>query len=396
MSDRGTSRRAFIGSSVAAAAGMAVPRATAGEPPHPEKREGRLPGPDVPWLAEVQQHTAPPGAPEPASLLVGDGQRISSVQEWKEKRRAIRRRWLDFLGPIPQNSAPPQLRVIEEDRPPGAIRQLVEYESEPGIVTRAYLIKPRSVQEPRPGVLVLHPTLPATIRQPAGLRDRERDYPFGLRLAQMGCVTLSPENFLWQDPFERLRSDFHAQHPDSSMNWAAKKDIFAGVVDTMQARNPKTKGMGKMLFDAQRALDVLEAMEEADAERLGAIGHSLGSMETLYLSAFDERVQAAVSNEPGISTRFQNWNDPWYLSQAIEDFGHDQEEVLSLVAPRPFLLMGGGSTDGETSWPYVKAALQVYGLYGEPRRLGFFNHGTGHNVPPVAELRAYQWLLTYL
>ena len=48
------------------------------------------------------------------------------------------------------------------------------------------------------------------------------------------------------------------------------------------------------------------------------------------------------------------------------------------------------------SWPRVKEALRIYRHYGEPRRLGLFLHGAGHNVPPVAEHRAYQWLLTYL
>ena len=94
------------------------------------------------------------------------------------------------------------------------------------------------------------------------------------------------------------------------------------------------------------------------------------------------------------------WRDP---CKEIRTFDHDLYEVLGLIAPRAFLLMGGGKTsggeggvDGPESWPHVKEALRIYGHYGEPREIGLFLHGAGHNVPPVAEHRAYQWLLTYL
>ena len=361
--------------------------------PEAARDRGMLPEEDVPWLEEVQQHEVPADAPTPEPILNGAG---ATLRAWKRKRAQIRERWSDYLGVIAADSGSPELNVLEEDRPTGVVRQLVEFQSEPGETVRGYLIKPQHIDAPRPGVLALHPTVPATIRQSAGLRDRERDYSFGLRLAQMGFVTFSPENFLWRDPFDQLLSNFHTQYPDSSMNWSAKKDIFAGVVENMQRQHPEAKGMAKMLFDAQRGLDVLQSLDEVNPRRLGTIGHSLGSMQALYLTAFDERVQAAVSNEPGISTDFQNWYDPWYLGEEIREFDHDQHELLALIAPRPFLLMGGGGVDGATSWPYVQEALEVYGLYGEPRRLGFLNHEAGHNVPPVAEFRAYQWLLTYL
>ena len=75
---------------------------------------------------------------------------------------------------------------------------------------------------------------------------------------------------------------------------------------------------------------------------------------------------------------------------------HEQHELLALAAPRPFLLVGGNSADGNRGWPFIAAALRVYELYGRPARLGQFNHGKGHAVPPEAEERIEEWLLTYL
>ena len=73
-----------------------------------------------------------------------------------------------------------------------------------------------------------------------------------------------------------------------------------------------------MLYDASRAVDLLVAIEDVDPHRIGAIGHSLGAKEVLYLAAFDERVRAVVSSEGGIGLSYSNWDAPWYLGEAIQ------------------------------------------------------------------------------
>ena len=329
----------------------------------------------MPWLEQVQQCSGEGEGPALSPLLAdAQNEPIQSLTAWKEKRALIRKRWLDFIGPLDPNPDPPSLRVLKTDHPVGVTRQLVEYEGEPGMRVRGYLISPRQTSEPRPGVVALHSTVDHTIRQPAGVEGVPQK-AFGLRLAQMGVVTFSPECFLWHGPESRS---------------------YEEQAERFQRRHPGSKGMAKMLFDASRGLDVLEHLEQVDSERMGAIGHSLGAKEALYLAAFDERVRAAVSSEGGIGTSFSNWDASWYLGEGIKDFGHDHHELLALIAPRPFLLIGGGAADGEKSCPYVKAALPVYELHERPRRIGLLNHGQGHAMPPVAEHRAYQWLLTYL
>ena len=156
--------------------------------------------------------------------------------------------------------------------------------------------------------------------------------------------------------------------------------------------------MAKMLFDAQRGLDVLESQKDVDSKRLGAVGHSLGAKEALYLAALDDRVQVAVSSEGGIGIDFSNWDAIWYLSDAVkrDDFRLRHHELLALVAPRAFLLLGGDSADGDRSWPYITSVLPVYQMYGGRARVGLFNHQQGHAVPPVAEKRIYEWIETYL
>jgi len=363
-------RRTTIKAAAAAGASLLAPRLRAAE-----QR-------DVPWLAGIQQPPAklPADAPRLTDLLMDDdGRRITSVEGWKARRERLRRWWLDFLGPLPaERSAAPKLKVLEEDRPEGVIRQLVRYEVEPGITTEAYLLKPQKLSGNAPGIAVFHSTINYTIRQAGGVEGPAEKH-FGLRYAKKGCVCFCPRNFLW---------------PATSVD---RLDANAEV-KKLADRAPRSKGMAKMLYDALVAVDILASLPEVDAARLGSVGHSLGAKETLYLAAFDERVKATASSEGGIGTKFSNWDAPWYLGPTIKEpaFTREHHELLALAAPRPFLLVGGNSADGDRGWPFVAAALPVYELYGRPARVGQFNHGQGHEVPPEAEARIEEWLLTYL
>jgi dienelactone hydrolase len=313
-----------------------------------------------------------------APLAVGDdGRPIAGLAAWRRKREQLRSWWWEFLKPFwSDRRRPPPLEIVGEDRPPGVVRQLVRYQVEPGLPTEAYLIRPQASGGPRPGVVVLHSTVHESIRQPAGV-EGSVEKAFGLYLAQRGCVTFCPRNFLWPQT----------------------KGIATGAaVAELHRRHPGSKGMAKMLYDALVAVDILAGLAGVDPRRLGAIGHSLGGKEALYLAAFDGRIRAAVSSEGGIGTRFSNWEAPWYLGPEIQSpaLGHEHHELLALAAPRPFLLLGGQSADGDQSWPFIEAVLPIYRLYGDPPRVGLLNHRQGHCVPAAAEGRVYQWFEAYL
>jgi len=354
---------------------------------HSAGRQAQAAGRDVAWLEEIQRRpdVVPANAPVLTPLLSPDvlaQPRAQAREAWTARARELKRLWNEFLGRLTIAPPRPQYRVISEDEAPGGVRrQLVEYEVEPNINVQAYLLwpgpqapRPTAASGKRPGVVVFHSTFAGTIRQPAGLQGDPEDF-FGLILAQLGYVTLCPRNFLWQD--------------------AAP---FAEQVTRFQARHPRAKGMAKMLWDAERAVDVLAAIPEVDPARLGAIGHSLGAKEVLYLAAFDPRIAVTVSSEGGIGLGFSNWEAPWYLGPEIRrpEFSRENHEVLAFVAPRPFLLLGGQSADGDRGWPFIEAALAIYRLHDGPARVGQFNHRQGHSVPPPASARINEWFQTYL
>ncbi len=308
-------------------------------------------------------------------LLVGpEGKPIESTGQWKKQRELIKKRWLDYLGALDANPNTPVLKVLKEDKPEGLVRQLVEYEGEPGIMVRGYLLKPGRIHEPLPGIVAMHSTSDSQMLGIAGVEEG-RIVAFGYNLAKQGNVVFCPQCYLW--------------HNKGEWNYEQQTTLFTD-------QHPKSKGMAKMLFDAQRAVDVLVSLPEVDTSRIGCMGHSLGAKEALYLGAFDDRVKVIVSNEGGIGIKMSNWDAVWYLSKDIDAFGHKHHEVLSLAAPKPFLLIGGDSADGEQSRPYIDAVKPVYGLYDKAANLELKNHGTGHSAIPITETWTYDWMREHL
>lgn len=305
-----------------------------------------------------------------------DGKPITTLAAWKKKRAALRAEWLKFLGPMPAKRPPVKLTVLKEDHPKGVLRKLVRYEAEAGQPVEGYLLIPDDLKpgEKRAGIAGLHPTTTDTIDAIAGLTG-PIEKQFGLQFARRGYIVFCPRNYLWQSVTK-----------------------YSEAVERFQKRHPKTLGMHKMLFDAMRGVDVLISLPQVDAGRIGAVGHSLGAKEVLYLMAFDDRVKVGVASEGGTGFRSTNWDAPWYLGKGIyeKSFALNHHELLAMIAPRAFLILAGekgrGAADGDRSWPFVIPAQSICRLYDKPVMLGIYNHGQGHAVPPEAHRRLIEWI----
>lgn len=370
-------RREFLswcaGASTVAATGALWPQFAFAETPR-----------DVAWLADVL--TPPSKIPDPdkplVPLLVNDKQQpITTREQWEQARQKIREAWLKFLGPMPKERPPVKLEVLKEDRPAGCVRQLVRYLAEADEPVEGYLLRPATeAKGKRSGIVGLHQTSRGNIEEIAGVVGEEQHH-LALHLCRDGHVVFCPRCYLWETPDHNI-------------------DVRTTVARFKQ-RHPETLGMHKMLFDAQRAVDVLVSLPDVDSKRIGAVGHSLGSKEAFYLAAFDERVRTAVASEGGIGFTQTNWKDPWYLGPGITapDFNLNHHQLLALIAPRPFLILGGesgvGAADGDRSWAYVAPAQSVYRLYGEPARIGLLNHHQGHNITPPVRAKVLEWLRVY-
>lgn len=346
---------------------------------------------DVPWLEEVTRFTperiAATGLPDPPLATLGtNGTTPVDFPAWQQLRTDVRRRWETFLGASP--AAPPgqpRLQILGEESTPTHGRRKVRWEVEAGVFLDAWILIPQGAAPAGgwPAIVALHQTTNRTIDEIAGAGPGGRNpQSRGADLVEQGFVTICPKNFLWQDA---------PSLDEATRRWTAR------------ARG--ARGMRKMLFDASRAIDLLQLSGlPIDERRIGCFGHSLGAKEVLYLMAFDERVTAGVASDGGVPFRSTNWNAPWYLGEKVfEDaaaagLGHHQ--LLALAAPRPLLIVAGGEqqggADGEKSVPLVNAAFPAWRTAGEPVRLGLWNHGEGHNLSDRVWGRCQAWLRAYV
>ncbi len=333
-----------------------------------------------------QELRTPPTAssaryPSLKPLTKADGNPPRSEREWRAEQDRYSREWKARIGPFPK-SMPLETEVLETEELSDHRRLRLRYRIDRETETEAYLLLPNGYQGKRPGMVVLHATSNSHMRDAVGLGGRESVH-LALHLVRRGYVCIAPRNFLWGEPSVAPPTP---AAPTNPYQRATEK-----VLQSYQT------GMARMTWDAIRATDVLAARSEVDPERLGSIGHSLGAKEVVYHAAFDRRIRAAISCEGGIGIGFSNWEADWYLGRQVKSAplgtpqSTDHHELLTVIAPRAFLLIGGGSADGAQSWPYIEAALPAYRARDAEPRLGLLVHAQGHNFPSPGPERERVW-----
>jgi dienelactone hydrolase len=300
-----------------------------------------------------------------------------------------RARLLQLFGAVPETAPPLAAQRVEDTDLGDVIREKVTYAVEPGERVPAFVFIPKAGPARHPGILCHHQhggEFQVGKDGPAGLGSDPNQH-YALELARRGYVTIVFDALCFnerQDVTGKLKNADYERYE-------AMYRLTEGK--TLQ---------GKYVWDARRALDYLENRPEVDASRLGMIGHSLGGQETLFTSAIDTRIAAAVSSCGFGSLRTLkrdriNHNYALFVP-GLGDNG-DYGAVLALVAPRPFLAVARTNDpifpkDGieET----LAAARRVYVAKGASDRLTmFFEPGT-HDFSPTMRATAYAWLDQWL
>jgi dienelactone hydrolase len=131
------------------------------------------------------------------------------------------------------------------------------------------------------------------------------------------------------------------------------------------------------VVDYRRALDFLESRGDIDAERIGALGYSMGGTQLFPLLAVEPRVRAAVACVVPAE------GDKWSVLAP--------QNYRRRVADRP-LLMLMGREDPMCSLEQARALFEF--MEGPAIRLVFFD--AGHKLPTDYAGPATEWLIEHL
>jgi dienelactone hydrolase len=247
----------------------------------------------------------------------------SSLEAW---RRRCRGRLTELLGPFPER-VPLNLETLEEEQCDGYRRDKVVFDTEDTMSTPAYLLVPDDRRTPGPAILACHGHGPGKA-QAVGLETTDApNSDYAHHLARRGYVVLAPDLRCFGE-----RADWNPP------------GIYACDINLVHATLAGLSPLTQNLWDLARCLDVLVDHPLVDPERVGMVGLSLGATMTLFLSAWDDRVAAAV-----VSGFFSSWAEahkvPWNMcgSQVLPGMlGHlEHVDLGALIAPRPLLVQSG-------------------------------------------------------
>ncbi len=295
--------------------------------------------------------------------------RTSSPREW----------WAEWLGAARDPDGTWELGDVRPHTghgPPGELQQLTLRSFGSELVAQLY--RPTGAA---PGALVLLPFYETTSVLGSGsARTRGRDPWAQAHALHLGSSGLSVLAVPWW--FEQVAA------ADPRTAAATSLDERYRPAAELHHRTQRMTALGRSVGDLVLAVDAALATGLAEPGRLGAFGHSLGAKLALHLTALDPRVDAAAVHEPGLGLAHSNWGDPWYLGTRVPR-ERDHDELLGLVAPRPFLLAGGGDSDGAHNRSLVERAGEHWPTGRAPDLL---HHNGGHALPRHVMAAIGSWL----
>lgn len=264
---------------------------------------------------------------------------LAEWRVWHERTRATLRALSGYDTMTP---APLDPRITETVAMDGYTRQRVEITTEPGVVMTLYALIPAAGKAPYPVMITPHghgsggkyavtgvrsdPELAATIDQ--------HNYDYGVQFVRQGFLVLAPDA---RGFGERQEMASKGRILASSCQWINNMAMPLGQTVT-----------GMWTWDLHRLIDYAETREDADATRLGCAGLSGGGLQTLWATALDDRIKAAVISgylygyKESLLDKHQNCACN-YVPHLYEHV--DMGDIGALIAPRP-LVIETGNRDG--------------------------------------------------
>jgi cyclophilin family peptidyl-prolyl cis-trans isomerase len=323
----------------------------------------------------------------PDPLVMLDGTRISTAQEWVKKRRPeLKRLFQHYM----YGELPPAVKVEAK----------IEHEDSKALGGKAILREVSLALAPAPA-----PKIHVLLVIPA---ERKGRVPVFVGMNFTGNHTLLddpaihiPTAWMYAGPGVKDNKATEAGRGKHKDTWALDQSIARGYAvatfysgdvdpDRKEVRGPLRK-----LFDPEekaatiafwawgihRVVDYLVTVDELDSKRIAVVGHSRLGKTALLAAAFDERIALSIPHQAGcggtapsrdwigdppagkvetvkrINTAFPHWFNGEFkkFNDDPERLPFDQHCLAALVAPRPVLF----SNAAEDVWANPAGQFEV-------------------------------------
>ena len=328
---------------------------------------------------------AEPSSIDHSRLLVyrdstGKKHPVKTPADWSKRRKQIVNGLQQAMGKIPSRTVLPPLdmQIHSQVNGDGFTRSTIDFITEKNDRLPALLYRPKTkILGKRTGILALHPTSPLgkhRITKDGGIPNRAYAY----ELAKRGHVVIAPD----YPSFGDYKYDFESE------------DYISGTM--------------KGIFNHMRCVDLLQSLPEVDPGRIGAIGHSLGGHNAMFVGVFDTRIKVIVSSSGWTpfhdyyGGKIDGWTSNRYMPLLKTRYGlnpdlvpFDFYEVVAALAPRAFF-SSSPLRDSNFAVHGVKKAifkaLEVYRLLNQTNSLQLRTPDCEHDFPLAIRQESYRFI----
>lgn len=315
-------------------------------------------------------------------------------EDWKATRAEIKARILETFGnsPAELSASGGEFEELERYVAHDLEHIRVRYRVLDDEWAYGLLVLPKEAKEgkPLPAVLTIHGTNGTAGKYGVCDPKKKPRRAYGIELARRGFVTFSPDQYGFGEAME--------------------DEKYSRDFDNFYDRYPEWSLSSRRVLGHIRALDVLDGLDIVRHDGYGVIGNSLGGQASLYITAFDERIKAAVVStglSPNATNVYRDLTRVQHLEPGVTNYikAHGKtpwelNEMLSLCAPRAVLCLEPFNDPynpyTEVTIDCIKSAWEVYKLLESPDKLTMYIHGDGHDTVNMVRSFAYDWLERFL
>ncbi len=287
------------------------------------------------------------------------------AEEWQQQLRA---RLTDLLGVFPLERQPLRPVTLETRAFPGYRREKIVFDSRPGVSMLAYLLLPANAKTPA-ATMICVPGHGRGVDDIVGIDEQGRDrtdkagyqHDFAIQVAEAGmaAVAIEPMGFgCRRDPLNARQG----------LSRKACEPVAGGALlvgETLIAWR---------VWDVMRTLDYIATRSELDSSRVGCMGISGGGTVTVFATALEPRIRAAL-----VSGYLNTFRDSvGSLAHCIDNYvpgilnWAEMHDIAGLIAPRPLFVESGEKdnifpiTASIESFNHVR---EIYGVFGAADRV---------------------------
>jgi dienelactone hydrolase len=258
----------------------------------------------------------------------------SDADAWQ---RSLRSKVTELIGAFPAERSPLRPVVLGTRTFPGYTREKIVFDSRRGLSVLAYLLVPTTVKTPAP-VMICVPGHGRGVDDIVGIDEQGMDrtdkagyqHDFAIQVAEAGMAALAIEPL----GFGCRRDPANARQ---GLSRKACEPVAGGALlvgETM---------ISWRVWDVMRTIDYIATRPELDSSRVGCMGISGGGTVTLFATALEPRIRAAM-----VSGYLNTFRDSvGSLAHCIDNYipgvlnWAEMHDIAGLIAPRPLFVESG-------------------------------------------------------